>query len=74
MDAQIVSQDYEVLLGVNGSYDSPACPAGTTPISGGMSANGLATALGQSYPNGDHWTVTATAGALTTITVYAICS
>ncbi|WP_405939751.1 hypothetical protein OG338_26600 [Streptomyces sp. NBC_00726] len=74
MDAQIVSQDYDVLLGVNASYDSPACPAGTTPISGGLSAGGLTTVLGQSYPNGDHWTVTATAGALTTITVYAICS
>ncbi|MFJ9667535.1 hypothetical protein ACIRPP_23470 [Streptomyces sp. NPDC101219] len=71
---QIVSQDYEVLLGVNAAYDSPACPAGTVPVSGGLSSDGLATTLGQSYPNGDHWTVTATAGALTTITVYAVCS
>ena len=70
----IVSQDYNVLVGVNASYDSPACPAGTTPISGGLSATGLATVLGQSFPNGDHWTVTATAGAATTITVYAVCS
>ncbi|WP_327699014.1 hypothetical protein [Streptomyces sp. NBC_00459] len=74
MDATILSQNYNVLLGVNASYDSPSCPAGTTPISGGLSATGLATVLGQTYPNGNHWTVTATAGAITTITVYVVCS
>jgi hypothetical protein len=74
VSATVTSTPYNVLLGVNASYDSPACPAGTQPISGGLSATGLLVTLGQSFPNGDHWTVTATAGAITTLTVYVVCS